>query len=103
LTAAHAFGGLQRAIFPEGTHPTPGLDHRRCHRHDAADLWAGYQGLSWNVPPWAAGCRVVRTDEDIVASGGPGGAPILPLVLRPRPTHRFFNMKVREIICKPRL
>ena len=43
-----------------------------------------------------------RTDEEVVAIGGTAGGADTALVVSPSNTHAFFDMKVREIICKPR-
>ncbi len=51
----------------------------------------------------AADGDLVRTDEDIIAIGGTGskrGADTA-IVLTPVNSHNFFDLKVREILCKP--
>lgn len=51
----------------------------------------------------AADAGLVRVDEDIIAIGGTGRGADTALVLAPSYVHRFFNTRVKEIICKPRL
>ena len=50
----------------------------------------------------AADAGLVRTDEDAIAMAGTGKGLDTALVLRPVNSQDFFNLKVREILCKPR-
>jgi hypothetical protein len=49
----------------------------------------------------AADAGVVRTDEDVVSIGGTGQGADTAIVLAPVHTHNFFDLKVKEILCKP--
>ena len=51
----------------------------------------------------AADAGLVRTDEDIIAIGGTGSGADAAAVIRPATSSNFFDLKVREILCKPRL
>jgi hypothetical protein len=51
----------------------------------------------------AADAGLVRVDEDIIAIGGTGRGADTAVVVQPSYTHRFFDTRVREIICKPSL
>ena len=51
----------------------------------------------------AADAGLVRTDEDIIAIGGTGGGADAAAVIRPATSSDFFDIKVKEILCKPRL
>ena len=102
LTAAHAFGGLQRALAPEGTHPHPGLAMGDVIAMALRTFGQGTK-VALECAAMAADAGYVRSDEDIVSIGGTGLGADTALVLRPAPTHRFFNTRVHEIICKPRL
>jgi len=44
---------------------------------------------------------LVRTDEDIIAIGGSGQGSDTAVVLKPVNTHNFFDLKIKEILCKP--
>ena len=55
------------------------------------------------ITAMAADSGLVRTDEDIIAIAGSGRGADTAVVLRPANTHDFFDLKVREILCKPRL
>ena len=51
----------------------------------------------------AADAGLVRTDEDIIAIGGTGSGADAAAVIRPATSSNFFDLKVRKILCKPRL
>ena len=42
------------------------------------------------------------TGKDIVAIGGSGGGADTALVIKPAHMNNFFDLRIREIICKPR-
>lgn len=52
----------------------------------------------------AADSGLVRTDEDVIAIAGTGtggrGADTA-VVLKPVNSHNFFDLRIREILCKP--
>jgi hypothetical protein len=50
----------------------------------------------------AADAGLVRTGEDVISLGGSGEGVDTALVVRPSNSSRFFDLKVREVICKPR-
>ena len=49
----------------------------------------------------AADSGLVRTDEDVIAIAGSGRGSDTAVVLKPVNTHDFFDLKVKEILCKP--
>ena len=49
----------------------------------------------------AADAGLVRTDEDVIAIAGTARGADFAVVLKPVNSGDFFNLKVREIICKP--
>ncbi len=49
----------------------------------------------------AADGGLVRTDEDIIAIAGTGRGADTAVVLRPVNSGDFFDLKVKEILCKP--
>ncbi|MDD5083199.1 MAG: hypothetical protein PHU08_07510, partial [Dehalococcoidales bacterium] len=55
----------------------------------------------------AADSGLVRVDEDVISIAGTGagsggrGADVA-VVLKPTYAHLFFELEVREILCKPR-
>jgi hypothetical protein len=49
----------------------------------------------------AADAGLVRTDENIVVIAGTEVGADYAIVLKPVNSNDFFDLKVREIICKP--
>jgi hypothetical protein len=101
LTTAHAFGGIHRALSAS----TPPAPSSAIGDIVAMTLRMFGQGMkvACEIAAMAADAGLVRTDEEIIAIGGTGRGADTALVLQPECTHRFFNLKVKEIICKPRL
>jgi len=101
LTAAHAFGGIHRALINTKP-PTPS---NNIGDIVAMTLRMFGQGMkvACEIAAMAADAGLVRTDEEIISIGGTGRGADTALVVQPEYTHRFFNLKVKELICKPRL
>jgi hypothetical protein len=51
----------------------------------------------------AADAGLVRTDEDVISIGGTGRGADSALLIQPANSFNFFDLKVKEIICKPRI
>lgn len=49
-----------------------------------------------------ADAGLVPTDEDVVFVAGTGRGADTAAIVQPRPSNIFFDMKVREVLCKPR-
>jgi len=49
----------------------------------------------------AADAGLVRTDEDVISMGGTASGADTALVIQPACSADFFDLKVKEIICKP--
>ena len=96
VTAAHAFAGLSRAMRTK---------HNMYLLGDivADTLRIFGEGLkvSCEITLMAADAGVVRTDEDIIAIAGSNRGADTAIVLAPVNTHNFFDLKVKEILCKP--
>jgi hypothetical protein len=48
---------------------------------------------------------MIRTDEEVISIAGVGksGGSDTAIVVKAEPAHRFFDLKVKEVLCKPRL
>ena len=101
LTAAHVFGGLQRALA--ATMPAP--PSQAIGDVIAMTLRMFGQGtkVACEIAAMAADAGLVRVDEEIISIGGTGRGADTAIVLQPNYVHRFFNTRVKEIICKPRM
>ena len=98
LTATHAFRTLGRAVLKKfGTVQLDGIV--------ASVLRLFSQGVkvACEIACMAADSGLIRTDEEAIAIGGTGSGADTALVLKPTNTHDFFDLKIKEIICKPRL
>ena len=96
LTAQHAFGGIGRAIRNKtGTYQIDEVI--------AYTLRTFGQGtkVAIEIALMAADAGLIRTDEDVISIGGTGEGVDTALVLKPAHTQNFFDLKVREVICKP--
>jgi len=51
----------------------------------------------------AADAGLLRTDEEVISIGGTGKGADTAVVLRPVNVHNFFDLRIKEILCKPRL
>ncbi len=51
----------------------------------------------------AADAGLVRTDEDIIVIAGSHQGADMAVVVRPVNSQDFFDVKVKEILCKPHL
>jgi hypothetical protein len=98
LTATHALGGLSKAM------------RNKYNTFVLGEIIAGAlrvfgQGIKvvCEMACMAADAGLVRTDEDVIAIAGSGRGADTAALVRPAHTHNFFDMKIREILCKPRL
>ena len=96
LTTTHAFGGLSRAM------------RKQFNTYVIGDIVANTlrilgQGMKvvCEITLMAADSGLVRTDEDVIAIAGTSRGADTAVVLRPVNAERFFDLKVREILCKP--
>jgi len=97
LTTSHAFAGVSRALR---------------HKFDtiaigdiianALKIFGDGMKVACEITMMAADAGLVRTDEEIIAIGGTGGGADTAAVLNPVNSPRFFDLKVKEILCKPR-
>jgi len=101
LTAAHAFGGIHRALG----NTMPPAPSSAIGDVVAMTLRTFGQGMkvACEIAAMAADAGLVRTDEEVISIGGTGRGADTAVVVQPACTHRFFTLKVKEIICKPRL
>ncbi|MCX7634758.1 MAG: hypothetical protein N2Z74_03325 [Syntrophales bacterium] len=97
LTASHAFGGVGRAVRKKlGTYQVDEIM--------AYTLRVFGQGtkVAVEIALMAADAGLVRTDRDVISIGGTEAGADTALIVRPAHSANFFDLKVREILCKPR-
>jgi hypothetical protein len=96
VTAAHAFSGLSAAI------------RQKFNTYVIGDIVANTlrifgQGVkvACEIALMVADSGLVRNDEDVISVGGTGHGADSALVLTPVISRNFFDLKVKEILCKP--
>lgn len=98
LTTTHAFAGLGRAVKNKfGTVQAEDIVANTLR------IFGEGMKVACEVACMAADAGYVKTDEDAIAIGGSGRGADTAIVVRPVNVHKFFDMKVKEIICKPLL
>jgi hypothetical protein len=97
VTAAHAFGGAGRAVRKKlGSSQ---VDEIIAH---ALRLFGEGAKVAIEITLMAADAGLVRTDEEVIAIGGTNQGADTAFVLRPANTHSLFELRVLEVLCKPR-
>ena len=98
ITAAHAFGGVSKAMKYK-------FDNISIGDIMANTLYIFGQGLKvcCEISMMAADAGAARADEDAIAIAGTGksGGADTAAVITVVNSQNFFDMKVKEIICKP--
>jgi hypothetical protein len=97
LTATHIFAGISRAV------------RNQFNTYIIGDIVASVlrvlgEGMKvvCEMAMMAADAGLVRTDEEIVVIAGTGKGADTAVVLTPVNSQNFFDLKVKEILCKPR-
>ena len=96
LTTAHAFGGISRAM--RNKHNMYLLGEIIA---DTLRIFGEGMKVTCEITLMVADAGLVRTDEEVIAIAGTGRGADTAIVLKPVNTHHFFDLKVREILCKP--
>jgi len=98
LTTAHAFTGLSGAM------------RKKFNTYIIGDIVAQTlrifgQGMKvvCEIALMAADAGLARTDEDVICIAGTGRGADTVVVLRPANSTDFFDLQVKEILCKPHL
>jgi hypothetical protein len=97
VMAAHAFGSIGRSI------------HNKFNAIQIDEVIANVLRLfsegvkvALEIVAMSTDAGLIRTDEEVISIAGGGGGADTAIVVQPSNTHRFFETRVREIICKPR-
>jgi len=96
LTAQHAFGGVGRAFRNKtGTYQ---IDEVIAY---TLRTFGHGTKVAMEMALMATDAGLIRTDEDVISIGGTATGVDTALLLKPAHTQNFFDMKVKEVICKP--
>lgn len=98
LTCQHSFGGVGRAVRRK-------LDTYELEEIVAYTFRTFGEGMKvvCEIAPMAADAGLVRTDEEVMAIAGTGRGADTAVVLRPANAQDFFDLRIAEVVCKPRM
>ncbi len=96
LTTAHAFAGLSRAMRHKYNMYVWGEVIA-----DTLRIFGQGMKVACEIPLMAADSGLVSTDEDVISIAGDSRGADTAVVLRPVNTDKFFDLKVKEVLCKP--
>ncbi|MFO8083925.1 MAG: pyruvate kinase alpha/beta domain-containing protein [Desulfobacterales bacterium] len=96
VAATHALSGLERSVFKKygGSYPVLLIA-------DTLRLFGQGVKVAVEISVMAADAGAL-TGKDIIAVGGSARGCDSALVLKPVCQSDFFDMRIREVICKPR-
>lgn len=96
VTATHVFGGIGRAI------------RRKFNTIQVDEIIANVlrlfgQGMkvACEIACMAVDAGYVKPGEDVISIAGTGRGADTAIVMKTASTHDFFEIKIKEIICKP--
>lgn len=96
LTATHAFGALGRAVRKKfGTYELEEI------MANTLRIFGQGTKVAVEIALMAADAGLVQTGAPVLSVAGSGEGADTALVLMPANTHKFFETKVIEFICKP--
>jgi len=98
LTATHGLGAIGRAVSRK-------LETAQADDIVAQTLRLFGQGMkvTCEIVAMAADAGLVRTDQEVIAIAGTSSGADTAIVAQPANISDFFDLKVKEILCKPRL
>ena len=97
LTATHALSSVERAIRRElgGVQPLELIAHTLRRMGEGTKVCV-------EITMMAADSGLIPVDKDIIAVAGTSGGADTALLIKPANASKFFDLKIREIIAKPR-
>lgn len=98
LTSGHSFYGIGRAVRLRFN--TYQVDEVIA---ETLKLFGVGVKVAVEVSLMAADAGLIKTGEEVLCVGGTGKGADTAVVLRAVNTGDFFNLKIREILCKPSL
>jgi hypothetical protein len=97
LIATHLFSGISRAVRKKFSSSSPGEIIAQALRMVGVGIKVGIE-----CTIMAADAGLVSTDEDIIAIAGTRSGADTAFVVRPVNSQDLFDLKVKEILCKPK-
>jgi hypothetical protein len=98
FTGGHAFGGIAHAARKSlGTYVLGDF------MANTLRMFGQGMKVAIEISVMAADAGLVKTDEEVIAVGGTAAGADTAIVVKPAHAHDVFSLRVKEIICKPRL
>lgn len=98
LTCQHAFGGVNRAVRKKlGTY-----ELNEIIAHTLRTFCEGMK-VVFEITLMAADAGLIKTDKETIAIAGTGKGADTAVVVKPTNAQTFFDLEIREILCKPRV
>ena len=96
VTASHALSGVGHAVSKAfgGATPPEIIAH-------TLRLFGQGMKVCVEIAVMAADAGCIPTDRDVICVGGTGRGADTVVVLRPAHMNAFFDMQIREILCRP--
>ena len=98
FTGAHAFGGISHAVRKSFNTYVLGD-----YISNTLRIFGQGMKVAVEISLMAADAGLVSTKEEVVAIAGTSRGADTAVVLKPAHAHDAFSLRVKEIICKPRL
>ena len=96
IASSHALSGVERSVAKKHSGIYPVLLIA-----DTLRLFGQGTKVAVEVAIMAADAGTL-TGSDIVSIGGSGSGADAALILKPAHQNNFFDMRIREVVCKPR-
>ena len=96
ITATHTFAGLSRAMRNKYNMNVLGEVIA-----DVLRIFGQGMKVVCEIAPMAVDAGLIRTDEDVIVVAGTGHGADTAVVLTPVNSQNFFDLRVKEILCKP--
>jgi hypothetical protein len=98
FTGTHAFGGIAHAV-----RKTFGTYVLGDHMANTLRMFGQGMKVAIEMSLMAADAGLVSPDEEVMAIAGTVRGADTAIVVKPAHAHDAFSLRVKEIICKPRL
>jgi hypothetical protein len=98
LTCQHALGGVNRAV----RHKLKTYQLDEIIAYTLRTMGQGFK-VCVEIALMAADAGLVSVKRELISIGGTGKGADTAVVLTPANAQDFFDLKVHEVICKPRL
>lgn len=106
LNTKHGFGGFTRPYHgpvSEAVPQPPASNETSDIIVRTLRIFSTGMKAACEITIMAADSGLVRTDEDVIAIAGTTGGADTAVVLRPVNSMDFFDLRIKEILCKPYL